>query len=379
MKKKVLSVIIGLTLILTLALSSLPGCGGGGASPTATTEPTVPPASDVMKWRWQHNLAADDPLYFIAQDLAKDIQVGSGGRFEFEILPRGTVCGNMEVLDKVGDGTVDVGTSTDSLWGEKDPRFYLIGNIAGGMTVDEAITWLIDDGWAESGGGWKLANDVFAEHNCKWLLWDVGAPLQDYISNKPLVSNTDYKGVKVRATGWAAKVLAEPEFGAVVSDEAEGDIFAALEASSIDAAFFGSPSENTLLGIDKAGKYAGFPGMTSTARVGSLIINMDKWNSLGEDLQLFLHQLGQKYALHNYAYRVNEDTEAFHAMEAAGIEMITQDEDCQRAWVNVSWRLADDIAAKDAKFKKGWDLLSEVFAVIRPYFKLQTPNYEDIE
>ncbi|MFH1639728.1 MAG: hypothetical protein ABIB93_05400 [Chloroflexota bacterium] len=381
MKKKVLSVIIGLTLILTLALSSLPGCGGGGggASPTATTQPTVPPASDVIKFRWQHNLAADNPLYFVAEDLAKDLQIGSNGRLELEVLPQGTVCGNLEILDKVGDGTIDVGTSTDSLWGERDPRFYLVGNITGGMTVDEAITWLIEDTWAKMGGGWQMANDVFAKYNCIWLFWDLGAPLQDYISNKPLVSNTDYKGVKVRATGWAAKVLAEPEFGAVVSDEAEGDIYAALEKGAIDAAFAGSPSENALLGLDKVGKYAGFPGMQATMRTGSLLVNTDKWNLLPGDIQMLFQQLCQKYAMHNYAYRVNNDTEAFNAMKAAGVQTITQNEDCQRAWVNASWRLADEIAAKDAEFKKGWDVLQEVFAYIRPYFKLQTPNYEDIQ
>ncbi len=58
--------------------------------------------------------------------------------------------------------------------------------------------------------------------------------------------------------------------------------------------------------------------------------------------------------------------------------MVKQDEDCQRAWFNASSRVADAIAEKDADFKKMLVAYRYAQDLLRPYIKLQTPNYEDL-
>jgi TRAP-type mannitol/chloroaromatic compound transport system substrate-binding protein len=284
----------------------------------------------------------------------------------------------LEVLEAVGSGKLDMGTVYDSIHGEMDPRFYVVGNLPAGMTVDESMCWLVEDQWAEQGGGWQLAKELYAEHNCEWLFFSFGPPLMDYLSTKKIESNTDYKGVKVRATGLVAKVLQEPEFGAVVSDQAEADVYSALEKGDIEAAFLYGPEYNVGLNLHKVAKYAGFPGMQAQMRTTGLLMNSDKYIMLTEDIQNYLKWACQTFAIHTYAYKVMNDAGAWHEMKDAGIEMVTQNEDCQIAWEQASWRIMDDIAAKDAKFKKVWNLWRSMVRMLRPYMKMQLPNYEDI-
>jgi TRAP-type mannitol/chloroaromatic compound transport system substrate-binding protein len=376
-KRKILTVFIGLTLLLTLAFSAIPGCGGGGGG-GEVAPPPLPEVEGAIVMRWQHNLAADDPLYFLAEKVADDIKVGTANRLIVELVPTGTICGNMETLDAVSSGKLDMATVYDSQWGEVDPRFYVLGNLPAGMTADESIAWLVDDSYAEKGGGWGLAQELYNAHNCQWFLYSFGAPLMDYMSTKKIESNTDYKGVKVRATGLVAKVLQEPEFGAIVSDQKVEDLYSALEKGEVDAVFYDNPARNQALGLDKVTKYGGFPGMSMQTRTGSIIMNMDKFNTLTDDIKNYMKWAMQTVAIHMYAYQVMNDAQAFHDMKDAGVEMVVQNEDCQVAWEKVSWRLMNDVAKKDANFKKAWDLYKEMIFLLRPYMKLHIPNYEDI-
>jgi len=375
MKKRLFSVIVGLTLVLTLLFATLPGCGGGGQATPPPITPTGEPTGGT--WKWQHNLPASDPMYFMAERIADDVKVGTGGRLTWELMPQGTAVANTEILDAVGKGTVDVGTCWDSQWADKDPAFYLIGGFPGGMTVYESVCWSIEDEWAEKGGGWGLRDATYAKFGVKSLPVNFGPPLMDYLGSKSISKPGDYKGLKVRAAGLTAKVLAEPEFGCTVSSEGEADVYAALEKGTIDAAFVGTPSENATLNLPKVAKFAGFPGMQQQCRVGSIIINMAKWNSLGDDIKTYVKWMLQETAVRSYAYQVNNDVKAFNDMKAAGITTVSQDKDLQTQWSTVSWRLMDKFAASDAAFKKAFDTWKEVLDLIRPYMAMNIPNYDE--
>ncbi len=283
MKKKLTIVLIGLTLVLTLIFGSLPGCAPAKPPPA----PLAPGVEGGIVWRWQHNLPKTDPMYFLAEDLVSDIKIATGGRLVLDLQPMGTFVGNLDILDAVGKGTVEIGTSFDDLWGEKDPRFYIAGNLPGsGMTFAEVQAWMAD----RELKGKVYVQEVFAKFGVHALMWAFGPPQQDYSANKALASAKDYSGAKIRATGYTAMVLKEPEFKAVVSAQKEDDVYAALENGTIDATFVGMVAEPAAVNLQKVAKYAGFPGMSQLSRLGSILINRANWDSLTDDIKLIFEQ-----------------------------------------------------------------------------------------
>jgi TRAP-type mannitol/chloroaromatic compound transport system substrate-binding protein len=128
-KKKILMVLIGLTIVLSLVFSFLPGCGDGETTPGATTPgPTTPGATtptatqpspsptgdgEVFKWRCQSTSTAGTSTWWIDEMIVDNIRLVSNGRLDLDLLPTGSIVGTMEVFDAVRQGAVECGTSCD--------------------------------------------------------------------------------------------------------------------------------------------------------------------------------------------------------------------------------------------------------------------------
>jgi len=55
--------------------------------------------------------------------------------------------------------------------------------------------------------------------------------------------------------------------------------------------------------------------------------------------------------------------------------MITESPELQRFWRDSSWKLADDIGATNADWKKVWDKMKKLMTELGEYDKLQQPDY----
>jgi TRAP-type mannitol/chloroaromatic compound transport system substrate-binding protein len=128
-KKKVLLVLIGLTLVLSLVFSFLPGCDGGETTPGATTPGATTPGAttpgattpgpaptgqgEVFNWRLQSTSTAGASTWWIDEMIVDNIATVSNGRLMLDLLPTGSIVGTMEIFDAVRQGAVECGTSCD--------------------------------------------------------------------------------------------------------------------------------------------------------------------------------------------------------------------------------------------------------------------------
>jgi len=141
-RKKTLTVLFGLILVLSLVFGLLPACGGGPqtGTPTGTTGSVAPTAAgEAIRWRWQSTANAGTATYWTSEELAANIQKASGGRLIADLQPAGAIVGTMEIFDAVSTGAIEMGNAPDCYWQGKDQRFNLIGMIAAHFTFEQAV------------------------------------------------------------------------------------------------------------------------------------------------------------------------------------------------------------------------------------------------
>ena len=118
MRKRILTVLIGITLVLTMLFGLLPACGGG--EPAATVPgggggggggvaPTA--AGEVFHWRWQTTGNAGTATYWTITEHAENVLAATGGRMVLDAQPSGAIVGTMEIFDAISTGAIEVGSS----------------------------------------------------------------------------------------------------------------------------------------------------------------------------------------------------------------------------------------------------------------------------
>jgi TRAP-type mannitol/chloroaromatic compound transport system substrate-binding protein len=114
-RKKILVVLLGITLAVTMVVGFLPACGGGTTQPTSTGGGTVaPPAQgQTFRWRYQSNANAGTATYWISEENVANLAKASGGRMIWELAPQGAIVGTMEIFDAVATRAIEVGTGCD--------------------------------------------------------------------------------------------------------------------------------------------------------------------------------------------------------------------------------------------------------------------------
>lgn len=224
----------------------------------------------------------------------------------------------------------------------------------------------------ELGGGDK-ARELFKKFNLHWIPYHSNITEAEYLSNKPITTVADFKGLKFRGTGWSTKVINEMGGSGVMMPFQ--DVYSALERGLIDAAEVSTPSGNWDLKYHEVVKYQGFPGIHKLWETAGLMINMDAWNKLPKDLQAILELVCYENILKNFAWSTWDSIVALEKQKAYGMKMVMETPELQKYWRDTAWRMADDIGKTDANWKALWDPMKDFMKKIGEYYKLQTPNY----
>jgi TRAP-type C4-dicarboxylate transport system substrate-binding protein len=119
-RKRILTVLIGITLVMTMIFGLLPACGGGtttpppgGSVPPGGTTPAPTAAGQTFQWRWQTTGNAGTATYWTFEELSANIKAASGGRLTLDNQPQGAIVGVMEIFDAVSTGAIEVGSACD--------------------------------------------------------------------------------------------------------------------------------------------------------------------------------------------------------------------------------------------------------------------------
>jgi TRAP-type mannitol/chloroaromatic compound transport system substrate-binding protein len=232
-------------------------------------------AQERVNWKMQS--AFSSQLVVIGETVHRfeqNVAIMSGDSLRIKAFEPNALVPALEGFDAVSLGSIDAMWGASAYHVGKIPALSWFTAVPFGPRAGEYLAWL------RYGGGDEIYDEIYAEHGVKGLHCLIIAPEASGWFRKEIMSLEDFKGLKVRYGGLAAKVLAK--MGASTQLLAPGDIFAALDRGTIDAAEFSMPAIDQDMGLHQVAQHYYFPGWHQQATSGELLINLAKWNSLSE-------------------------------------------------------------------------------------------------
>ena len=264
MKQKKFSVIAA-CIVFVLSLAILSG-------------PALAADKKVYKWRMQ-TYAVPGTVGFQSQQIAiDDLKKATNGRLDIKLNGSGVLVRAFDQLEACGKGLFEVVHNPDAFAAGLDPGF---------APIFSAIA-LWDDPrqvrvWIESFGGKEIMDKAYAKYGVKYL----GSTLigaEPIMSNKPLETLEDFKGIKIRTPSGMTSMLFE-KLGAAPVNLPGGEIYSALDTKVIDAAEFVTIGENVGAGFQEVTKYVLYPSFHGPIAVVNYGVNQKAWDTLPDDLK----------------------------------------------------------------------------------------------
>ncbi len=262
---------------------------------------------------------APAPQTQVATDWAKEIEKRTKGRVKITIFPGGTLTAADKCYDGVVKGISDIGMS---VFAYTRGRFPLteVADLPVGIKSGLVAT--------------KLINAYYKKFNPKELK-DVKVMYlhghgPGFLHTKTAVEKLeDLKGMKIRCTGLAAKIV--EKLGAVPVAMPMGDTYDSLKRGVVD----GSMAPQESLKTWKWGEVVKF----TTESWGSaystgffVVMNKEKWNSLPKGVKLMIEQVNKEWIERQGKNWDDIDKAGREATLAAGNKIITLSKEENMRW-----------------------------------------------
>ena len=169
---------------------------------------------------------------------------------------------------------------------------------------------------------------------------------------KEIKTPADLNGLKMRIGGFAGTVLAK--LGCVPQQIAGGDIYAALEKGTIDAAEWVGPYDDEKLGFQKVAQFYHYPGWWEGGAMLHNFVNIEKWNALPANYKSLIKtasSLANEWMLAKYDAG---NPAALKRLIAGGTQLRPFPTPVMDACLKAAYEVYAEVSAKNADFKKVW-------------------------
>lgn len=306
--------------------------------------PAIAQSLGQVSWRmtasWPKNL---EIVYGSADALCKRVSELTEGKFKIQLFAAGEIVGGLQVYDAVQAGSVEMGHTLSSFYIGKRPALAFDTGLPFGLNYRQHTAWM------EYGGGRALIEQLCAKDRIFPLTaGNVGVQMGGFY-RKEINTPDDLKGLKIRIGGFGGMVMAK--LGAVPQQLPPGDIYAALERGTIDAAELIGPYDDEKLGLFKVAKYYYTPGWWEGSASITAPVNLERWNSLPKLFQLALQTAANEQNLLMMARYDAENGNALRRMVAGGAVIKTFSREVLHASYDATTKTLQETADKDADFK----------------------------
>jgi len=362
-RKKLLILLGSVCLALVLVVPAAAGCAGPAptptptpAKPTPTPTPTPAPppkAAETYTWEWGAPSPAADIASWATDMFADLVEERSHGRIHINVHYGGEIVKAPELLDACGRNVLAGMWTGYCLCTGLDPVFN-VGNSLPYAGTDQLMEVAL---WEHEGFG-ELFGEILAENHNVYLLRTATTSRHMLFSNRAIRAVSDFKGLKVRASGPEASFL--EKLGASPLTVAGGEVYTALQLGTIDAATW-LPNAWEVNHFNEVAEYYCLPQLQNCNL--PLCINLDVWNSLSEDLQYVLLWSSHDWALYNLSENYTYTTRVENSiMKNEPERMIWLPPEEQEKMRQVAFEVWDEIAAESPK-------CAEAVAIYRGYLK----------
>jgi TRAP-type C4-dicarboxylate transport system substrate-binding protein len=293
----------------------------------------------------------------LATEWAKEIEKRTNGKVQITVFPGGTLTPADKCYDGVVKGISDIGFSVFAYTMGKFPLTQ-VADLPLGMKSGLVATRLINEYYK------KFKPKELDEVKVMYLHGHGPGLLH---TKKPVNKLEDLKGMKIRCTGMAAKIVSA--LGGVPVAMPMGETYDALSRGVVD----GSMAPQEALQGWKWGevvKYTieNFGSSYSTAMF--VVMNKQKWNALSPDVQQIIEQVNEEYAEKQGKLwdEIDKAGRDFTLSRGNKIISLSQDEDWK--WQKAVKPILDDyVKSMKDKGLPGQDVLRFYLETIYKYQK----------
>jgi TRAP-type mannitol/chloroaromatic compound transport system substrate-binding protein len=237
-------------------------------------------SGNVFRLTFQSAWPAKDIFHEFAHDFARKIADMSSQRLRIDMLPAGAVVRAFDLLDAVGGGLLDGAHGSLAYSATRSPALGLWGcGPAFGMDPNMLLAW------HAYGGGRELLAEIYRELDIPVVSFVYGPmptqPLGWF--KKPITRPQDLVNLRMRTVGLAVDLFAE--MGGDVLSVPAGEIVAAFERGTIDAAEFNNASSDRILGLPSVAKVCMLKSFHQSAENFEVLVNQAVFDGLPAEIR----------------------------------------------------------------------------------------------
>jgi TRAP-type mannitol/chloroaromatic compound transport system substrate-binding protein len=324
------------------------GAGLAGAAVAAPALAQSTGGGPVVSWRLASSFPKSlDTIFGGAETISKRVSAATGGKFTIKVFAGGEIVPPFSVVDAVQNATVECAHTAPYYFFGKDPTFALGCVLPFGMNARQQNAWMYH------GGGMELMRDFYKDYNIiNFPAGNTGAQMGGWF-RKEIKTVNDLKGLKFRIGGTGGLPL--QKLGVVPQMIPGGDIYPALEKGTIDAAEWVGPYDDEKLGFYKIAKYYYYPGWWEGGPELDLYVNIKAWEALPAEYKAILEAACAEANVDMLAKYDAVNPPALKRLIGNGVKLLPFSNDIMAACYKATRDTYDEVASKNAKFKKIYD------------------------
>jgi TRAP-type mannitol/chloroaromatic compound transport system substrate-binding protein len=318
---------------------------GVTASAAAVALPAMAQTSPSVRWRLASSFPKSlDTIYGGAEVLAKRVSQITGGKFVISVHAAGELMPAFGVVDGVQAGTVECSHTASYYFVGKNKAFGFDTTLPFGMNQRQQNAWMY------YGGGQQLVREFLRDFNIvSFPGGNTGVQMGGWFK-KEIRGLADLKGLKMRIPGIGGEVMAR--LGAVPQQLPGGEIYAALEKSTIDAAEWVGPYDDEKLGFYKVAPHYYYPGWWESNSMYSFFVGTKAWEALPKEYQAAFEAAAAEANIDMMAEYDFKNPPALLRLVANGVKLHAYPTDLMKAAQDAAYDLYAEEGAKNPAFRK---------------------------
>jgi TRAP-type mannitol/chloroaromatic compound transport system substrate-binding protein len=302
-------------------------------------------AQAAIRWRLASSFPKSlDTIFGAAEVFAKSVKAMSGGKFEVSVHAAGELMPAFGVVDGVQQGSIEMAHTAPYYFFGKDETFALGCAIPFGLNSRQMTAWMYE------GNGMKLMREFYAKYNIvNFPGGNTGSQMGGWY-RKEIKSIKDIKGMKMRIGGFGGKIL--EKIGGVAQNIPGGEIYAALEKGTIDAAEWVGPYDDQKLGLNKVAPFYYYPGWWEGGPELDFFINNKAFEALSPENKAIVEAAASHAHVEMQARYDARNPAALKQLVGAGAKLRPFPNDVMAAAFKAAMETYDELSAKNENWKK---------------------------
>ena len=321
---------------------------GGAAGAAALATPRLASAQPKLRWRCPGSYPKSVDTQWACHELfCRRVGELTDGAFQLTPFGPGEIVPGLQVMDSVGQGSVECGFTPSLFYYGKDPALAFGTAVPFGLSSRQTWSWL------HQAGGREVMRDVYRDQGVHAIpANNTGAQMGGWF-RREVRTVDEMKGLKMRIAGLAGLVMGK--LGVVAQQLAPGDIYPALERGVIDAAEYIGPYDDEKLGFNRIAKFYYYPGWWEWAPSADIMVNARAWDGLPAHYKQAMETAGAE-CWHWSMARFDElAPPALRRLLATGTQLRPYSRDIMAAAYKASQDLYAELGDQNPRFRKVWE------------------------